>query len=680
MAQLFSVDVGGTFTDLVVLDVGSGRVSFTKASTTPDNPAEGVLTAISRSELSLPAATTFFHGTTLGINTMLEHKGARTGLITTKGFRDVLEIARMKWPMYQLHWDQPQPLVPRYLRREVTERVTADGRVLQPLDEGEVSLVVADLVAEGVEAIAVCFLHSYAFYEHEVRVGEIITAEHPHLSVTLSHRVTNEYREYERTATTVSDAAIKPRLTSYIDRLAQALRSERYSGSFLVTRCDGGVMGADEAKERPIRTLLSGPASGVMGVAAMSHALGIGKMIGIDMGGTSFDASLVLDHRPSLRPMTEVEGLPLLVPAVELATIGAGGGSLAWIDSGGALNVGPESAGADPGPICFGRGGTQPTFTDACLVSGLLNQENILGGEIAVDVDRARDGIDRSIGRPLGLKAIEAASGIVAVAEAKMAGTLEELTIGKGLDPREFVLLAFGGGGPLVATALAVRLQVSTVIVPPSPGTFSAWGMLTLDVVHDFSRTAIADIETLSAGDIAGVFREIELEAQAALERERVPATGRMFVRSVDMRYEGQEHTLSVPLVTGRLNDLRLSDLRAQFDHEHEAAYGYCMPDPVEITAYRVRAVGTLDKPRLATAASLDADGSKLAVSGSRRACHRESGGEMEWTLYDRQKLHAGNRLRGPAIIEETAATTLVGPNQQLTVDRFGNLLITLDN
>jgi N-methylhydantoinase A len=284
------------------------------------------------------------------------------------------------------------------------------------------------------------------------------------------------------------------------------------------------------------------------------------------------------------------------------------------------------------------------------------------------------------IGRPLGLKAIEAASGIVAVAEAKMAGTLEELTIGKGLDPREFTLLAFGGGGPLVATALAVRLQISTVIVPPSPGTFSAWGMLTLDVVHDFSRTAIADIETLSAGDIAGVFREIELEAQAALERECVPATGRMLVRSVDMRYEGQEHTLSVPLVTGRLNDLRLSDLRAQFDHEHEVAYGYSMPDPVEITAYRVRAVGTLDKPRLATAVSADADASKLAVSGSRRAYHRESGGEMEWTLYDRQKLRAGNRLRGPAIIEETAATTLVGPNQELTVDRFGNLLITLDN
>lgn len=678
MTQLFAVDVGGTFTDLVVLDSDSGRVSFAKAPTTPAEPAEGVLDCVAKSGLRLAQATTFFHGTTLGINTMLEHKGARTGLITTKGFRDILEIARMGWPMYQLHWDQPPPLVPRYLRREVAERVRADGVVLTPLSEEDVRREARYLVEQGVESIAVCFLHSYAYPEHERRAGEIIAREFPTVAVTLSHRVTQEYREYERTATTVGDAAIKPRLARYVDELERSLRSRGFAGAFLLTRCDGGVMSAAEARERPIRTLISGPASGVMGAVALSRWMGVPNLICADMGGTSFDAALVIGHEPALAASTRVEGLPLLVPVVELATIGAGGGSIAWIDAGGALNVGPQSAGADPGPICYGKGGADPTFTDAALVSGLLDPDRFLGGEMALDVEAAREGIRERIAVPLDLTLEEAAAGIVALIEAKMAATLEELTIGKGHDPREFSLLVYGGGGSLVASALAGRLGIPRVIVPPSPATFSAFGMLTLDVVHDFARTSLAALADLRPEDLRRQLAELEEQARAALAREGIPPERQALIPSVDMRYEGQEHTLTVPLDSSLLSALDTAELRRVFDRRHAVAYGYSMADPVEVTAYRIRAVGALDKP---ARPSLEpgGDSAEHARVGSRRALHRESGGELDWAIYDRDLLRAGNRLHGPAIVEEAAATTLVGPEQELRVDDLGNLVITLD-
>jgi N-methylhydantoinase A len=675
VTQLFAIDVGGTFTDLVVLDGETGNVSYAKAPTTPGHPAAGVFEAVARSTLSVPEATMFFHGTTLGINTMLEHKGARTGAIMTRGFRDVLEIGRMLWPMYQLHWDQPEPLVPRYLRLEVSERVRADGTVVVPLDEDDVRAAVERLVADDVESIAVCFLHSYAFPEHERRVGEIIESEYPQISVTLSHLVTQEYREYERTATTVADAAIRPRMVSYIDDLESSLRERRYAGGFVLTRCDGGVMSAAEAKERCIRTLISGPASGVMGAVALGQWIGAPNLITIDMGGTSFDAALVIDHQPMLSPMTKVEGLPLLVPVVDLATIGAGGGSIAFVDAGGALNVGPRSAGAEPGPIAYGKGGVEPTFTDAALVSGLLDSHGFLGGRMDLDVNAAAEGIRKAIAEPLGLSIEEAASGNVTLTEAKMAATLEELTIGKGYDPRDFTLLAFGGGGSLVACALASRLGIPTVIVPLSPATFSAWGMLTLDVVHDFARTSISGLDAITPAAIVERFRALEEQAQAALDREGVPKARQDLRRSIDMRYEGQEHTLTLPVDRSTLEGLDLETLRTAFHDRHSVTYGYSMSDPVEVTSYRIRAVGALDKPARPT---IDAGGVDAgeALLGTRPAVHRGSGGAFDWAIYDRGRLRAGNRLAGPAIVEEAAATTLVPPGYELDVDDLGNLLI----
>jgi N-methylhydantoinase A len=507
-----------------------------------------------------------------------------------------------------------------------------------------------------------------------VRAGELIAEAFPSVSVTLSHQVTQEYREYERTSTTVGDASIKPRMARYLDDLDRSLKRREFRGSFLITRCDGGVMSAAEAKERPIRTLISGPASGVMGVVALSRWLGLPNLIGADMGGTSFDASLVIDHEPSLSTTSEIGEHPLLVPVIDLATIGAGGGSIAWLDTGGALNVGPRSAGAEPGPVCYGKGGTEPTFTDAALVAGLLNPGNFLGGEISLDVDAAREAIRSRIAEPLGLSLEEASAGIVTLTEARMAATLEELTIEKGNHPRDFALVAFGGGGSLVASGLASRLGIPKIVVPWSPATFSAWGMLTLDIVHDFARTSLAGLDELQPGDVRERLAELESGAHAALEREKVAVSGRTLLRSVDMRYEGQEHVLTLPLDDSQLRDLNLERMRQLFDDRYRVTYGYALADPIEVTAYRVRAVGALAKPeRPAIAAGRGAQSARI---GYRTAFHSESGGRHEWAVYDRARLGAADRLTGPAIVEEPAATTLVAPDQELTVDLLGNLLI----
>ena len=676
MTESFAIDVGGTFTDLVILENTTGSVRTTKVPTTPLNPATGVMRAVERAALDLSTTDRFLHGTTLGVNTLIERKGAKVGIITTNGFRDVLEVGRMLWPMYQMHWDQPRPLVPRYLRREVWERVRADGQVLRALDEDDVRRAVSELAEHGVEAIAVCFLHSYVFPAHERRAGEIIGEEAPHLAVTLSHEVTREYREYERTATTAADALIKERISQYIASLDEGLKQGGFDGAFLLTRCDGGVMSASEARRRPIRTLISGPASGVMGAVAVGQALHLENLIAIDMGGTSFDAALVVKNEPRLRTSVRVENLPLLVPVVDLVAIGAGGGSVAWIDTGGALNVGPESAAADPGPMCYGRGGLRPTFTDAALVSGLLNPTNFLAGELVLDTAAAERGIREQIAEPLGIGLDEAASGIVAVTEAKMGDTLEELTIGRGFDPREFALLSYGGGGSLVAVVLARRLGIPKVVVPPEPGTFSAWGMLTLDIVHDFAKTFVAELATVSLEAWRSQFSSLEEDALRALDDERVPSEARALIYSADMRYEGQEHTLNVIVTRAALAGRKPSELRGEFDRAHEVEYGYAMSDPVEITTLRIRAVGRLPKP-VARPSVGQGDSSDRARNGVRRVNHRASGGEASWTVYDRALLWDGHTLVGPAIVEEAAATTLIPESYEAVVEQQGYLVIT---
>jgi N-methylhydantoinase A len=670
MAQLVAVDIGGTFTDLIVAET-DGQVRLAKVPTTPDDPAAGVRNALERAGIELAGVSRFFHGTTLGVNTLLEGKGAPTGLITTRGFRDVLEIGRMTWPMYRLHWDKPPPVIPRRLRQEVGERVRADGTILTALDEDAVRAAARSLLDAGAESVAVCFINAYANPVHEARAAELLGAEFPALNVTVSHELTREFREYERATTTAVDALVRPRLSRYLASLSGSLEDGGLAGPLLITRSDGGVMGVDEATRRGVRTLLSGPASGVMGVAALAAALELPDVIAADMGGTSFDAALVVGGEPVIASAARIRDAPLLMPVVEMATIGSGGGSIARIDAAGALEVGPESAGAVPGPICYGRGGAEPTFTDAAVVSGLLDPGFFLGGELPIDVDAARRGIKERIAQPLGLDVVDAASGIVALAEAKMAATLEEITVGKGFDPREFTLVAYGGGGPLVANALAVRLGIPTVVVPILPGAFSAWGMLTLDLVRDYAVTRIARLDGVEAGELDATFAALEAEAEAAFDEDEVPADLRRLLRSIDMRYENQEHTLTVRAE----EHLTPEALRQAFDLRHEATYGYALRDPVEIVTYRVRGVAALDKP---SHPAPRRHGGQVDRSrkGTRAATHRESGGRREWAVYDRALLDPGDVMAGPAIIEEPSATTVVLPGSAATVDRIGNLVL----
>ena len=575
-----------------------------------------------------------------------------------------------------MSYAKPEPLVPRYLCKEVGERITVDGDELQPVDENEVRRVVAELMEEGVEAIAVCLLNAYAYPHHETRIGEVIRSEFPEVAVTLSHEVSREYREYERAVTTVIDAMIRKRMAEYINELDSWLRGAEFTGGLFITRCDGGAMSAEAAQRRPVRTLISGPASGVMGCVQMSRWLELSNVIGIDMGGTSFEASIIKDGEAVTSPSTEIHGFPLLVPVVELASIGAGGGSIAWIDSAHALEIGPHSAGADPGPICYGKGGTEPTVTDAALVSGLLDPDAFLGGEMKLDLEAARAGIKSTIADPLGMSITEASTGILAVAETKMAATLEEVTLKKGFDPRQFVLLAYGGGGPMLACALADHLSVPAVLVPLSPGTFSAWGSLTLDVVHDFSSTAVRLLAELDPSSFRSTFELLCREAEEMLAREAVPPGRRRLLLSIDMRYEAQEHVLSVPVGEGLATDLDPVRLRTTFDAQHKAAYGYSMTDSVEITTHRVRAIGALGKPGR-SAVTPAGEREEPIPTGIRPVSDFRSGSMLDYAVYDRARLKAGHKLVGPAIIEERTSTTVIHATRDLVVDKFGNLVIT---
>jgi N-methylhydantoinase A len=672
-----AVDVGGTFTDIVLLDEATAEARFGKVPTTPGNPADGVLAAFDALGVDPGTVDTFLHGTTIGLNALLERKAQSVGLITTRGFRDVVEIRRASWPMYRLHWDQPEPLVPRHLRLEVGERTLADGSIDTPLDADDVRRAARQLVDEGVEAVAVCLLHSYMRPDHEEQCGRILREEFPQLQVSLSHEITREYREYERTATTVVDAALKPTMVRYLRDVERRLQERGFGGSFMITRCDGGVMSVDEACEKVIRVLVSGPASGIMGAAALARLIGAPRLIACDMGGTSFDMALILDGEPDLQSITYVEGIPLLMPVVGMHAIGAGGGSLAWIDAGGALNFGPQSAGADPGPVCYGRGGTRPTFTDAAVISGLIDPAYFLGGRLELDIARARAAFDEHIVRRLGLAGVEeAASGIVDLAESKMAAAIESITVEKGHDPREFVLLAFGGGGPLVAAGLARRLQIPRVIVPESPGTFSARGMTALDLVHDFARTTITP--EASIGPVATrLLRELHDTGDEALAREHVPAEQRELQSFIDARYASQEHTITLALgADGAEEGLDSAAIRARFDERHESVYSYKMPDdPIEAVAFRVRAVGRRSAP---IGRRVDAAGPNGGPprKGERRASHPQSGRDVVWAVYERADLAPGARIEGPAIVEEASTTILVHAGGVATLDDFGNLVI----
>jgi N-methylhydantoinase A len=672
-----AVDVGGTFIDFVLLDEETGEIVIEKQPSTPARIVEEFMEGLGRLPLGIGVIERLFHGTTVAINTVLQEAGARVGLVTTAGFRDVLAIGRGNRPeIYNFLYRGPEPLVPRYLRREVTERLAADGSELVPLDLGGLAEEVDFLVRSGVEAVAICFLHAYANPSHERAAAEWIRASHPGLAVTASHEVAAEWREYERTSTTVLNAYVQPLFGGYVERLGARLAEAGYRRPLALMQSNGGVISAGRGAEQPIRTLQSGPAGGVIGAQWLARELRYENVICSDVGGTSYDVALIEGGEILERTQTTVARRPIVGPLIDIVSIGAGGGSIAWIDHRGALQVGPQSAGAYPGPACLRLGGVEPTVTDCHLVLGRLDPDNFLGSRMKLDVAAAELAIRERVAEPLMLGLAEAADGILAIAETNMTYAIRTITVERGLDPREFVFFAYGGGGGLFAASVAEELEIPTVVVPRAPANFSAWGILSSDYREDRAVTRVRSFGPESASDVRLTLGELAEQAFAELAAYGFSDAAIDILHRADFRFAGQEYTITVPLEPGWLmdDDALVSGLRERFVAMHIQLYGHGDPAaPIEVVACRVRAIGRVDRPRLTEWTVATA-----ALPKAERSVHfRSFGGSVDTPIYERDTLARGQRIDGPAVVEEWTSTTLVPPGWGGTIDRLGNLVLS---
>ena len=692
MSYRLGIDIGGTFTDAILWDDAGGAPRIAKVPSTPHDPSEGFLAAarqiVNAAGLTSGEVELIVHGTTVATNAIIEGKTARTAFVTTRGFRDLLEIQRQIRPsLYDLQFEKPPPLVPRNLCFEVAERLDAGGAVLQPLDETEVQRIASALRQAGVASVAVCFLHAYRNPAHEQRAGAILRAALPQASVSLSSEVAPEFREYFRASTTVVNAAVRPVVEQYLSAIEQRLRTGGFVAPLLVMQSNGGVLTATSGRERPVFMVESGPAAGVIAATYLAECLGRRDVMAFDMGGTTAKAGLVRDGAPSVTKDYEVgaravagtgaargSGYPIRTPVIDLVEIGAGGGSIAWVDSGGALRVGPQSAGADPGPACYGRGGTEPTVTDANLVLGRLAPDNFLGGALQLDVAAAWRAVEQRCAQPLGLGIVAAAHGIVEIANAAMTNALHLVSVQRGHDPRDFALIAFGGAGPLHANRLAAELHVPLTVVPSSPGITSALGLLATDLVHDYSRTLHRPTMAVDPQEVEQGFQVLEGEGRRVLEQDGVPPGNIAFRRYLEMRYAGQSFELTIPAPASGLRDGQLRATVEAFHREHHRAYGFAAPEePTELVTLRVAAVGRMPRPRLRPAPRAS---SGPTVARVRPVYFDEAGDFVRCSIYDRYALTAGLRLEGPAIIEELDSTCVLHPGYTATVDELGNLLL----
>ena len=681
MSKRLAIDIGGTFTDLVALDETTGEITLEKALTTPTNFADGVAHTVRKSGLDVKTVTQFVHGTTVVINALTERHGAKVALITTRGFRDVLEIQRAnRTDMYNLFYEKPKPFVPRRFRFEVSERVSFRGEVLIPLAEDEVEEIAERCRQQGIEAIAVCYVHAYANLAHEIRTREIVQAVYPDVAVSLSHEITQEWREYERTNTAVMNAYVEPATSLYLSTLDRELAEAGMAGPKYAMQSNGGTTTFAQARRVPIHLVESGPVGGVIGARVLAEATGDHSLISFDMGGTTAKVSLIdhgrikIDTEYHLEKSATWAGYPLRIPVVDIVEVGAGGGSIAWIDAGGALHVGPRSAGADPGPACYDLGGTEPTVTDANLLTGRLSAEYFLGGQMPLDTARAEVAV-RKIAEPFGLSVTDAALGIIRLANANMQAALERVSIERGYDPRDFSLVATGGAGALHGATLARELKLRKMIVPQAPGQFSAWGMLMTNLRHDFIRTRVSDCDAERLGEIRKTFEDLEREAADQFIAEGVGQDRVWIERSLDLRYRGQEHTVRTPLRSDELEGGLLESVIARFHDLHEQAYSFRQEDPVEIVNFHVVGWGKVDKPRFAPRTRKGA--SLAAAEKGTRPVVFEGEGAVESRVFERGFLPERETIDGPAVVEEPACTTIVCPSQRLTVDAFANLVIT---
>ena len=666
-----AVDIGGTFTDFVLCDHGSRAMTVTKVASMPDDPTAAVLEGISQLGVAMTDVGLFVHGTTVGLNAVIQNRGAHTALITTRGFRDVYAIGRTDRPeMYNFSYRKPRPLVARRDIFEVTERVDARGTVVQEVSEPELRVILEELERRQVSSVAVCTLHAYANPGNEQRIGQLLASLAPNLHVSLSHDVANEWREYERTSTTVLNAYLAPVVADYLRRLRTALARRGYRRALAIMQSNGGLMTAQAGERSAVHTLLSGPVGGAVGAREIGCRLNRRNLVAVDMGGTSFDVSLLMDGVLEVTTESKVLGHPLLVPMLKIGYCGAGGGSVAYLEAGGSLRVGPQSAGSDPGPACYGRGGSQPTVTDANVVLGRLHAASFSDSGVTLLPHLAEESVAREIAKPLGWGVHRAADAILRIAVSKMAYAVREATVEQGLDPHEFALLAYGGAGPMHAAEIAEETGISEVIVPPVPGTFCAWGMLSSDFRHDLVRPILRRAEAVSSDELLLLYGRMEAEGQGVLRDQGVPEHRMRYARSLDLRYVGQEHTLLIPLP----HDLNELDLKHVFDIAHERKFGYRLRDnPVEIINGRLGIVGELAKPP--SRAQEDGDGHRHETPVERRAVHF-GGISVDTPILRRSTLRTGDQLAGPAVIEERTATTVLPPGWRLAVDSHGNLVM----
>lgn len=674
----FAIDTGGTFTDIVVFDERAGTFSMDKALTTPHNTLEGVVAAIAKAKIDLRDVQRFFvHGSTTALNALLERKGVRTAYLATRGFRDVPEIMRFNRPeMYNPKYHKPPQIVPRNLRFEVTERVNSRGEVLVPLDESELRDIARTLRREEVAALAICFLHSFKNSAHERRAREVIREEFPQLSVAISSLVAAEHREFERGMTTILNAYLAPVVERWIGDLQRELTTRQFAGEIVLTKSDGGGLTAESAKSSAINMLLSGPAGGVIGGAYMATLIGQPNLITMDVGGTSFDIAMIKGGEAAVQRETKVSGYPILISNLDIRTIGAGGGSLAKIDRAGALQVGPESAGAVPGPMCYGRGGAQPTVTDALLINGFIDPENFLGGTISLDLNAATNGITEQIARPLGLELNRASSGILRIVMSNMAEAIKDIAAESGDDPRDFAMLCFGGGGPLFGAYLMDELSLPAAIIPILPAAFSAWGMLMIDLRHDVAQTLARPLSRLSLAELEREFLALEDQGKVLLRREGVPEERWQLVRSADMRYLGQEHSVSVPIPAQLAGNESVTSLFEAFEDVYQDVYGYRLGTPADVVTLRVKSVGKIPAPKLRPIATGNGDPGQ-ALMGTRRVYDFLELEAQAFRVFDRARLLAGDRVDGPALIVEPTTTTVVRQRHSCTVDPVGSLVVT---
>jgi N-methylhydantoinase A len=679
------VDSGGTFTDVCLFDQDSGRIAVWKVPSTPDDPSRGIAQGVEESlrrvepeagERLASQVAYFGHGTTVATSALIQHRGVRTGLITTQGFRDLLEIGRQKRPdLYDLQVDKPPTLVPRDLRLEVPERVLHTGQVATPLDEPAVRSAARALKASGVKAVAVCFLYGFVRPDHEKRALAILREELPDAFLSAGHEIAPEFREFERLSTVVLNAYLGPVMAGYIERLSPRLEALGLAVAPHLTQSNGGVIGFPAAATMPVRTVLSGPSTGVVGAQAIGRTAGFPDLITFDMGGTSTDVALLQNGQCKLASEATVHGYPIKAPMLDIHTVGAGGGSIAYIDAGGLLKVGPRSCGADPGPVCYDRGNREPAVTDANVVLQTLNPEHLLGGRMAIRRALAVEAIQGLADR-LGLGLMETAQGILSVVTANMARAIRVISVQRGHDPRHYTLMAFGGAGPLHAARLARELDMRRVLVPANPGILCAMGLLLTDLRTDFAMTRLLPADDRALAPLADGLAALAADADRWFAQEGVAADDRRLTCTVDMRYHGQNYELGVALPEGAVGPATVPALVARFAEAHRQRYGFAPEDdPVEIVTLRLEANGVVQKAELAEHPQAATDPS-VAIVRRRDVWLPEAGGFVATPIHARERLRPGHRFEGPAVIEQMDATTLVPPGMTARVDRWLNLIL----